>query len=86
MTAGEALDVIGRWIVQLFHRTKTCRFLLLPLECGSATIAPASPATFGNWVEQHVQSIRNKEKVKTDSDWSESKEKQTVEIRRLLKN
>jgi hypothetical protein len=36
MVAGEALDVIGRQIAQLFHHTAiTCRFFLLPLDVES---------------------------------------------------
>ncbi len=39
MTAGEVLDVTVRRAVQLFHHANTSRFLLWPLDCGSATLA-----------------------------------------------
>jgi hypothetical protein len=51
MAAGEALVVIERQLVQLFHHTSTGRFLLLPLECSKYNkncfpFTPrASPAT-----------------------------------------
>jgi hypothetical protein len=34
----------------------------------------------GNWKEQQIQPVRNKEKVKIASDWSTSFGKQQVEI------
>jgi hypothetical protein len=36
------------------------------------TTPRAPPSMIGAWEEQHIQPIRNKEKAKTDSDWSES--------------
>jgi hypothetical protein len=41
-------------------------------DCGSATLASAIPE---NQEEQHIQTIRNKQKVKTTSDLSESEGK-----------
>jgi hypothetical protein len=38
----------------------------------------------GAWEEQHIQPIRNKEKAKTDSDWSESFGQRQVKIVSLL--
>jgi hypothetical protein len=70
LAASDALDEIGYWVVQLFLRADIGRLLLLPLECGEGDTshpitARAMPSTMGNHEEQHIQSIRNKEKVKT---------------------
>jgi hypothetical protein len=66
---GVALDVIERQIVQLFHYTSIGGFLLLPSERGKWTLAVfliylATSSTICNRKEQHIQPIRNKEKVK----------------------
>jgi hypothetical protein len=51
MAAGEAIVVIERQLVQLFHHNNIGRFLLLPLECGKCNTScfpitsRASPAT-----------------------------------------
>ncbi len=64
--------------MKLFHATSESRFILYPLESrkcdtGCLPIPPrASPTSFGNHEEQHNQPILNKEKVRPDSDWSES--------------
>jgi hypothetical protein len=34
MVAGEALDLIGNILMQIFHHSNTGGFLLLPLESG----------------------------------------------------
>jgi hypothetical protein len=67
--AGVALDVQGRWLLELFHHTNIGRFLLRPLDRGQRDtsrlpITPgASPAPTGNQREQHIKPERNKEKV-----------------------
>jgi hypothetical protein len=65
IAAGVALDVIGRWVAQLFHHPT-----LLPLESRKwdnsclHIISRVSPVAFGNWVGQHIQPVRNSGKVK----------------------
>ncbi len=43
--AGDALDLIGNWTVQLIRHTTTDGFLLYPLECGMRNTCrlPISP-------------------------------------------
>ncbi len=70
IATGVALGGIGKQILQLFHYANTGGFLQLPLEsreCDSSclSIMPRySPATIETMEEQHIQRIRNKEKVK----------------------
>ncbi len=88
---GVAHDRKRRWVVQLFHLANIGGFLLLPLECWKCdpshlSFTPtASPTTFGSQEEQHIPPIRNKEKVKTDSEWSESGRNIYVNINHLPK-
>jgi hypothetical protein len=48
LATGEAVDVIGRQLVQLFHLANTGGFLLLPLECGKWDTGsiPTKPRNF----------------------------------------
>ncbi len=66
---GVALDVIGNWEVQLFCHTNSGVFLLYPQECSKCDtyclpIHLAKPYIIGIREGQHIQQIRNKEKVK----------------------
>jgi hypothetical protein len=78
MAAGVALDVIGRRLVQPSYQASTGTFLLLPLnsrKCNATSHLRSTPRATttanGNHIEQHSEPIGNKEKVKTDFDWSE---------------
>jgi hypothetical protein len=63
---GDALDVLERWLVQLFHHTNNSGFLL---DVESKTLATfLNPAFFRNQEEQHMQPLRKKS-CKIDSDW-----------------
>jgi hypothetical protein len=74
VAVGEALNLIGWGVVQLFY-VSTSGFLLLLLEwkkCNTKgyPIEPkAIPATIRNWRKQHIQPIGNKEMRKKDSHW-----------------
>ncbi len=67
IVVGIALDVLERWLVQLFHYTKIERVLLLPLEstkCNTSHLpntARATSFTLGKERTQHSQPIGNKE-------------------------
>ncbi len=82
-----AQDVHNRKVslVHLFHHTKTGEFLLFLSESSKCdTHSPpftprASSATIKNWGKKHIQHARDKKRVKTDSDQSESKEKFVAE-------
>jgi hypothetical protein len=64
MVAGKALDAIGG---QIFYYVNSRKPLLLPLDCGQCGISHylmasrATPATNGNWREQHIQPTGNNE-------------------------
>ncbi len=78
------LDVIGNYVVQLFH-TNTDRFLLWPLEYGKRDISRLpiihrTSFTLENQDEQQNKLIRNKEKMKPDYDWSQNFGNWPVEI------
>ncbi len=78
MAAGVSLDVIGRRLVQPSYQASTRIFLQLRLnsrKCNATShlrsTRRATTTANGNRIEQHSEPIGNKEKVKTDSDWSE---------------
>jgi hypothetical protein len=60
MAVGVALDVISRWVVQIFRHVNTGRLLLLPLEGGKCDTSrlPITPtatlAAIEKRTEQHV--------------------------------
>jgi hypothetical protein len=78
------VDVIGRQVVQLFHHTNIGKSLA-NFSCYLWNAESATLAVFllyeellmlsRNQKEQHLQLVRNKEKVKIDSDCSERVEK-----------
>ncbi len=67
--------------VQLFHHINTYRFspVALQSKSGKCNISGlpithrASPATTGTCEDHHTQPGRNRKRLKTDSDWSESR-------------
>ncbi len=69
--------------MQLFHHVNTVRISPVALEQGERrTTLPLFqlhlqllPPLEGNHKEPHVQPRRNREKVKTDSDWSKNEER-----------
>jgi hypothetical protein len=91
VATGLVQDVNGRQALQLVYHFNTILVLLLLLKsgkCGTIGLpftSMASPAATGNLEELHIQSIRNKKKVKTYSNRDESKKmKLESGIRRQL--
>jgi hypothetical protein len=91
VATGLVLDVNGRQALQLVYHFNTILVLLLLLKsgkCGTSGLpftSMASPAATRNLEAQHIQSKRNQKKVKTYSDWCESKKmKLESGIRRQL--
>ncbi len=70
--------------MHLIHYTSIGGVLYLPLESGECSISRtplsprATPATTGDWIEQHIQSLGTKKckqrEGKIDYDWPESEE------------
>jgi hypothetical protein len=64
-----ATSVGTRWLIVPFTRSKEVKEVALNVRGNEVCYFSR---LIGNWESQDIQPIRNKENVKTDSDWSES--------------
>jgi hypothetical protein len=69
---GFALDVIGHWVMQLFHHVKFGGFLLLQMECGENDTR-STPVTLNpiQRIEQQIQ----------DSGWPRTQNKDLISLK-----